>query len=201
MRRRHKPPHERREHMAVFRIVVVVGSVEVARHQAHRVPAVLFTQVQTEFVAGDLRQGVPLVGRFQRSGEKILFFDRLRSTARIDAARSQKTELLHSMQVALHDHVVLDLEVLKQEFRAVRLIRHDSADLRSGQNHVVRLFGIEKLLHRKLIAQIQFRMGPFEDIRVSLFFKFPHAGAADHPTMAADENLCVLLNHFQNPVS
>ena len=94
VRRRHKPPHERREHMAVFRIVVVVGSVEVARHQAHRVPAVLFTQVQTEFVAGDLRQGVPLVGRFQRSGEKILLFDRLRRTARIDAARSQKTELL-----------------------------------------------------------------------------------------------------------
>ena len=105
------------------------------------------------------------------------------------------------MQVTLHDHIVLDLEVLKQEFRAMRLIRHDSADLRPGQNHVIRLFGIEELLHRKLIAQVEFGAGAFQNVRVALFFKLPHAGAADHAAVAADENFRVSVDHVQNPIS
>ena len=81
----------------------------------------------------------------------------------------------------------------------MQFVRHDSADFCPGENDVFRFFSLKKFLHRRLVAEVEFRMGALENVGVSLFFKFADAGAADHSAVTADEDLCVSVNHFSSP--
>ena len=80
--------------MAVLRVVVVSRAVKVARHHAAVVGAVLSVVALAHLDAGDLGDGVGLVGGFQRAGEQVFFLDRLRAVAGVDAAGSEEKQLL-----------------------------------------------------------------------------------------------------------
>ena len=192
-----KTPDQGREDMPVHEVVGVVRAVEIAGHETDCVPAVLFAEVETEFVTGNLCQRIAFIGRFQRAGQEIFFLDRLRCLTRIDAARSEEAELFDLVQIALHDHVVLDFQVFEQEFRAVHFVGHDSADLCAGKDYIIRLFRIKELLDGLLIAEIELGVCPFQDIGVTFFFELADTSAADHSAMAADKDFSNFINHIK----
>jgi hypothetical protein len=59
-------------------VVIVAGTVKIGRHRRDEVDAVLAAIGLAELDAGDLGNGVPLVGRFERTGEERIFAYRLR---------------------------------------------------------------------------------------------------------------------------
>lgn len=194
-----KTPDQGRKNVTIDKVVGVIRAVEVAGHEADRIPSILFAEVQTEFITGDFCQSITLVRRLQRACQQILFLDRLRRLARIDAAGAQEAELFDFMQVTLHDHVVLDFEVFQQKLRAMRFVRHDPADFCAREDHIIRMFRIEEILDGLLIAEIKLRMGPLEDIGIAFLFELADACAADHAAMAADKNPGIFVNHNAKP--
>lgn len=80
-----KTADKRRDHMAVLRMVVVAGAVQIGGHGADGVKAVLFAVGLTHLDAGYFGQGIGVVGGLQRAGEQIFFPDGLRAELGIDA--------------------------------------------------------------------------------------------------------------------
>ena len=68
---------EGRQHVRVLRVVVVAVAVEVGGHHADEVRPVLVAVGLAELDAGDLGDGVGLVGRLQLPGEQIPLLQRL----------------------------------------------------------------------------------------------------------------------------
>ena len=62
-------PDERREHVRTQRVVVVSGAVQVGGHRRNEIAPVLAAVSLAKLDAGDLGNGVPLVGGFQRPGQ------------------------------------------------------------------------------------------------------------------------------------
>ena len=81
---------QRGQDVAVGEVVVVVGAVKVGGHDAHIAGAVLAVAAFAQLDAGDLGDGIGLVGLFQRAGEKVVLPDRLRAIARVDATGTEE---------------------------------------------------------------------------------------------------------------
>jgi hypothetical protein len=62
--------NKRRRHVAMLRMVVVAGPVEVGGHDRNEIGAVLSAVGFDQLDTGDFCQRVPLIGRFERSGEQ-----------------------------------------------------------------------------------------------------------------------------------
>ena len=60
--------------------------------------------------------------------------------------------------------------------------------------NVFRLFGGEKGLHLILPRQVQFPMGPENQVVISLPLQLPHDGAAHHPPVAGHVDFRVLVH-------
>ena len=75
-----------RDYVAVFGVVVVADSIQIGRHDAAVVGAVLSIVAFAEFYAGYFCYGVWFVSRFERSGEERVFVHGLRYHAGVDAA-------------------------------------------------------------------------------------------------------------------
>ena len=58
--------HQSRRHVAVERMIIVAGTIEIGRHHRYEVRAVLQAIGFAQFDAGDLGDAVPLVGRLDR---------------------------------------------------------------------------------------------------------------------------------------
>jgi hypothetical protein len=82
--------HERADDVALFEVIIVAGTIEIARHRGDEIGAVLAAIGLRHFQAGDLGDGVPLVGRLERAGEQRIFDDGLRRQPGIDARRPEK---------------------------------------------------------------------------------------------------------------
>ena len=181
-------PQQRRQHMAVGQVVVVVRAVQIGRHHADVLPAVLAVVALGQLDAGDLGDRVGLVGRLQRAGQQRVFPDRLCAVARVDAARAQEHQPLHARQVRAVDQVRLDHQVLVDEVGAVDVVGLDATHPRGGDEDVVRLLLGQEGLHRALVQQVQLGAAAGEDVRVAAGLQSAHQGAADHAAMAGDED-------------
>jgi hypothetical protein len=84
------------DHVRAGQIEVVERTIEVRRHRADEVRAVLCAVVIAELDRRDFRDGVRAIRRFERSRQQILLLDRLRRESRVDAARSEVEELSHA---------------------------------------------------------------------------------------------------------
>ena len=71
--------------MAVLGMVIVAAAVQFGRHRGNEIGAVLLAIGFTQFDGRDLGDRVPLIGRFERSGEQGIFRHRLRREFRVDA--------------------------------------------------------------------------------------------------------------------
>src|SRR5699024_10177402 len=123
---------QRRQHMAVGGVVVVVGTVQVGRHDADVVGAVLAVEVLAVFQAGDLGQGVGLVGLFQRRGQQAAFRHGLGRQAGINAGAAQKFQLFAAVLPGRVDDVHLQNHVVVHEIGLGLVVGHDAAHLGRG---------------------------------------------------------------------
>ena len=183
--------HQCGQHVAVGEVVVVVRAVEVGGHGAHVLAAVLVVVGLGELDAGDLGDGIRLVGRLQRAGEQVVLADRLRAVARVDAAGAQEHQALHTGEVGAVDQVGLDQQVLIEEVGAVEVVGVDAPDLGCGDEEVVGPFLLQEGQHRALVQQVQLRTAAGDDLGVAAGLQAAHQRAADHATVPGHEDLGV----------
>ncbi len=80
-----KAADQRRDDVAILRVIVVARAIEVGGHDAAVVAPVLAVVALTQFDAGYFGHGVGLVGGLQGAGKQGVFTHRLRGQARVDA--------------------------------------------------------------------------------------------------------------------
>ena len=187
-------PDEGRQDVRVLRVIVVVRPVEVRGHGADEIAAVLFPNGLAEFDAGDLGDGVPLVGGFQRPGQQGVLRDGLGGVFGVDAGASQEEKLLHPVTAGAVDQIILNLKVLEQEVRRIRVIGEDAAHFRRRHEHVFRALGGVERLDVLLIGQIELSAGPPEEVLTAPGGEFAADRAADHSSVAGDVNSGILLH-------
>ena len=190
-----EPANQRRDHMAVGGMVIIIGTVQVGGHHADIVGTVLPVQVFAILQAADLRQGIRFVGLFQGACQQAVFLHGLRRHTRVNAAGTQEFQLLAAILPGGMDDVHFQGHVVVHEIGQRFLIGHNAAHLGRSQKHIFRLFFGKELLHGLLAAEVQFLVGAGDDIVVALPLKFPHNGTAHHAAMAGHINFCILFHH------
>ena len=188
--------YKRRQHVAVFGMVVVVGSIEVCGHHADIVGAVLPVEEFAILKAADFGQRIGLVGLLERAREQASFGHWLGCQTRIDARRSEEFQLLAAVLPSRVDHIHLENHILVHKVRQSRLVSHYAAHLRRRQENVFGPLFSKELLHLLLPCQIKLLMGPCDDIRISLPLQLAHNGASHHPAMPRNVNFAVLIHRY-----
>jgi len=112
--------------MGVLQIEVVVGAIEVGRHGGQVAGAILTVVGTAHGNPGNLSHCVCIVGRLQRPGEQAFLFHRLWRHLRINAGAAEEKKPFHTGQVCIMDHVVLDHQVIVNEFRWIAVVGHDT---------------------------------------------------------------------------
>ncbi len=157
-------PDEGGQDVRGLQVEVVAGPVEVRRHGRDvRGPVLLAVRLDLDD-AGDLREGVGLVGRLQRAGQQGVLVDRLRRQLRVDAGRTEEQQPAHAGGVGAADHTELDLQVLLQELHRVRAVGHDPADLGGGQHDGVRADVLQVRPGGRGVAQVEVGTAPGEHL-------------------------------------
>src|SRR5258705_8377694 len=118
---------QRWQHMRPDRIEVVVRPVKVCRHHADEVCTVLTVVAAAKLNAGDLRNGVGLVGWLQRPRQQRLLLDGLRRVLGIDAARTKEKQLADPSTIGGCDNVQLNPKVGDNEIRGARVVGENAS--------------------------------------------------------------------------
>ena len=166
-------------------MIVVAGAVEIRRHHRNEIGAVLTAIGLGQLHAGDLGDGVPLVGRLERAGQQRVLGHRLRRKPRIGARRRQEQELVDAGAMRAGDHIGFDHEVVVQEIDRLRVVRDNAADARGGDEHRVRLPRLDPCLDVGLPAQVELAARRRQALAI-LRRQAPHDRAAGHAAMAGD---------------
>ena len=178
----------------MLRVVVVVRAVEVRRHHGDVVRAVLSVEVRAVLQARDLRERVALVRRLERAREQARLRHRLRGELRVDARRAEEEQLAAAVPPRGVDRVHLEHRVVVEEVRRRGRVRRDAADLRRGEEDVVRPLLREEGVRRALVAQVEFRVRADDDVLEAAALQRADDGGADHPAVSGDVDLGVLFH-------
>ena len=138
--------------------------------------------------AGDLGDGIGLVGGFERTGEQVLFANRLRAIARVDAARAEEDQPLHAGAVRALDEVGLDLQVLVEEVGALHVVGQDAADLGRSDEDEVRALRVQEIEDGALVEQVELGARARDELGVARRLQRTLDGAAHHAAVAGDKD-------------
>ena len=163
--------HHGRHHVRVLQVEIVVGAVEVGGHHGNVVGAVLQVIALAHLQAGNLGNGVLLIGVLQRAGEEAVLLHGLGRVLGVDARAAQEEQLLYTMGIGLGDDVALDLHVHHDEVGTVEHVGHDAAHKGSCQNYSIRLFFIKEGLDGILVGQVQLLVATANQIGVAPLFE------------------------------
>lgn len=112
----------------------------------------------THLDAGDLGDGVPLVGRFKWTGEKRRLWYGLRGELRVDARRAKEDKLPdRSAEIGCVDDVGLNLKVNGDEICGESGVSVDAADLGGAEDNVARALSSKEGLDFRLTGKIKLR--------------------------------------------
>ena len=184
-----------RQHVRIFKMEIIVRPVEVRRHHGNIVSAILQIETLAHLQPRNLRNGIRLVGIFERRGEQAVLRHRLRRFAGIDAGRAEKQKFLHAVAETLADDVLLDLQILIDKVRAVLQVSHNAAHVSRSQHHRFGAFLVEEALHGCGVQQIQFAVAAPHEVAVTPLFQVVPNGRADKAVVARHENLCIFFQH------
>ena len=173
-----------RQNVRVHQVVAVAGAIQVGGHGRQVAGAVLAVVAPAHFDAGDLGQGVRPVGGLQGTGEEVFLFQRLGRELGVDAARTQEQQTLDVVAIGGVDGAVLDGQIVADEVGRVGVVGDDSADSGCRQEHMVRLFPSKKGFGGRRIDQVEFSVGPSQQVGVTLGHQVTHEGRADQAEMA-----------------
>jgi len=157
-----------RQDVGIVQVVIIAGAVEIGGHHGQEAGVVLAVVGPACFYAGDLGYGIGPVGRLQRAGQQVFLPDGLGALLGIDAGGSQEQEPFDAVAPGLVEHVILDEQVLVDELRRIGVVGQNAADPGRGQEDVIGLFLGKECRDRLLIQQIKFRVGPGEQVGVSI---------------------------------
>lgn len=186
---------ERGDDVAVFRVIVVAGAVEVGGHDAAVVDAVcgavLAVIAFTELDAGDFGDGIGLVGGLQGAGEQGVFAHGLAGVFGVDAAGAEEEELFRAMCEGGVDDVGLDHQIFVDKLRRVGVVGMDAADSGRGEIDLVGLFFFEEFLDSGLVGEIELAVGACDEVEclaglLGLLFEHPEDGRAHHAPVTSD---------------
>lgn len=76
--------------MAIGEAIIVIGAIQIGRHDTYKVGAILAFAAFAKLDASDFTNGVGFVGLFERASKAVILLDRLRAFARVDAAGAEK---------------------------------------------------------------------------------------------------------------
>lgn len=136
-------------------IVVVTGSVHVARHWQEDASSVLLPKRLREPDSGDLGDRIRLVRRLERPVHVVLLPHRLRSLPRIDAGTAEQHRALDIEREASLEYAILDFQVVEEEVEGRCNVSSDPSDLSGSEEYVPRARHAEKSLNRVRIPQVQ----------------------------------------------
>lgn len=185
---------KRRQNVGVLEIVIVVRPVKIGGHGADKIAAVLAAIGLTHFDAGDLGDGVPFIGRFERAGQEILFLQRLWRKFGINAGTAEEKKFFYAGLEGAMDEVVLDLQVLEKEFGGMAIVGEDATYLcRSHENVIWFFIGIE-FLNGDGIQEVQLGVTAAKQVGKSPSSQFAPNSAAGEAAMAGNVDARVGLH-------
>ena len=123
---------------------------------------------------GNFGDGVRFVRLFQWTGKQGVLAHRLGRVLRINAGRTEKRQLVDTPTVRRIDDVILNLQILIDEVRAIGVIGIDAAHFRSGQKYKFGPLALEKSAHRGLVQQIQFTADTKNQVLEALALQLPY---------------------------
>ena len=181
--------------MAVLQVVVVARPIQVGGHHAGVARAVLRIKAFAQLDAGNLGQGVRLVGWLQRASEQILFFDGLRAITWVNAARTQKHQIVDASTVSPLNQVGLHHQVLVDEVGTVGVVGMNTPHLGCSDEQIVGLFGLQKSLYLGLARQVKLGMRAGDDVLIAVRLEAANNGRTHHATMTSHVNLVACVLH------
>jgi hypothetical protein len=106
--------------------------------------------------AGNLGQGIGTIGGLERTGEQILFLNRLRAELGVDAGRAQEEKPVDACTVTGVNDVGLNDQVFADEVRRIEIVGQDAAYLGRSQKNVTGVLALEEVEYSARVGEIQF---------------------------------------------
>ena len=181
------------QHVAGLQVKIVVGPVQVGRHDAAIVPAVLALKRLAQLDPGDFGHRVGLVGQFQRPGQQGLLPHGLGGVTRVDARRAQKKQPVDARFMRAMYHIAGHQQVLVDEIRRKAVIGLDTAHLGGGQVHLVYMLIAQELLHLILTHQIHLGAAAGDDAHALFPPQAAHQRRTHHAPVTCYENSCLVI--------
>ena len=157
--------------MAVLRMVVVIGTIEIRRHHGDIVRAVLSIQIGTVFQPRNLRESIRLIRLLECRRQQAVLLHRLLCQTRVDAGGAEELEFPASILPRRMDHIHLKHHILIHEVRRSLSICLYAAHLCRRQKHIRRLLLGKKRLNGILPTKIELRVGACHNACVALTFQ------------------------------
>ena len=196
-----KTTDQGRQHMGVFRMIIIIGAIQIRRHHRDVVRPILTVQILAILQSADLGQGIRLVRLLQFRSQQATLRHRLRSHTRVDTRGTQELQFLATVLPGTVNHIHLQDHIVIHKVSQSTLIGNDAPYFGSGQKHILRLLGSKKGLDLILTGQVQFSMGTCNQIRIALALQFAYDGRSDHSPVTGHIDLRLFLHHLTTPFS
>src|SRR4029077_4835053 len=154
--------------MRGMQVEIIPGTVKIGRHGRNEICTMLPRISLAELDSGNFRDCVRFVRWLKSPGQKRLFLDRLDREPRVNARTSEKQKLLDAEIEACRNQIVLDLQILEEKIDRTIVIGLNAADSSCCHNNGIGFICRKKLPNLLGVAQIQFIMGPNDDISVTM---------------------------------
>ena len=92
--------------------------------------------------------------------------------------------------------IILDHQIIVDKIGTVQTVRHDTADVRRRQEHIVRPLGCKELVHSGLIRQIQFRMRTKQEVRIPFATQIIQDGGAYQAPVTGNKYFTVFFHRY-----
>ena len=181
--------------MTVDRVVVVIRTVEVGRHDRNIIRAVLTVQELAVFQTGDFCQRIGFIGLFQFGSQQAVLFHRLRSHTGINAGRTEELQLLASILPCRVNGIHLQCRIIIHGVCQCFLIGDDATNFCCRKEHILRLFLCKECFNSVLTSQVKFPVCTSDNIGISLTLQLADNRRTYHSEMTCNIDFCIFLHH------
>ena len=183
-----KAAYQRWQYMTILCMKIITGTVEISRHDATEIGAVLAVVALAQLDAGNLSHRIGFIGRLERTAQKILLAHRLRRTTRIDAGRSKKQQTFYLVAPSMVDYVGFYLQIGANKFCRIAVVGMNSSNAGCCQIDGVNIVFIKKRIYLRSITEIKFLTAAQDQLTVASFTKCAHQSGTDHPAMTCNKD-------------
>src|SRR5690625_9154 len=150
-----KTAQQSRNDMTVFRVKVIVGAIQVSRHNASVVSTMLAVVTLAELYARNFCYCIGFIRGLKWTAEQSRLQNRLLSELRVDATRSEEQKLMYTCFMGCIDNVAFDHQIFIDEVRRIGAVCVDATDFGRCQVDLIHRILIKPALDLLLIQQIQ----------------------------------------------